>query len=85
MLYANPLLHENIPSDMKYIWKKYLTAGDSSGSNEWARVKRERRYSRKRLLRIRFFDSGLLHNENERPDMKRKCMNTDKALWKIPS
>jgi len=31
-----------------------------------------------------FFDSGLLHNEHERPDMKRKCMNTEKALWENP-
>jgi len=31
-----------------------------------------------------FYDSGHLLNEYERPDMKRKCMNTDKAQWKEP-
>jgi len=37
---------------------------------------RENRYS---MLRTIFFDSGHLQCERERPDMKRKYMNCDKA------
>jgi len=35
---------------MNYIWKKYLMPEGNSRSNGWARVKRERTYSRKCLL-----------------------------------
>jgi len=31
-----------------------------------------------------FFYSGHLQNERERPDMKQKCMDTNKAQWKEP-
>jgi len=31
-----------------------------------------------------FCDSDQLQNEHQRPDMKRKYMNTDKAQWNKP-
>jgi len=58
--------------------KKYLIPEGSSGSNWWARVKRERMHSRERLLGMKFFDSANLQNGRERPDMKRKYMNNNK-------
>ena len=33
------------------------------------------------LPRMLFCDSSHQQNEHERPDMKRKCMNTDKTQW----
>ena len=74
----------NIQSDMKYVFEKYLIAYGSSGSNGWAQVKRERTKSKERLLRTILFDSGHLQHERERPEMKRKCMNNDKAQRKEP-
>ena len=41
---------------------KCLIAKSSSGSNGWARVKRERTKSRERLLRTIVFDSGHLQH-----------------------
>ena len=56
-----------------------ILAESSSGSNGWARVKRERTKSRERLLRTIVFDSDHLQNECERPDMERKYLNSNKA------
>jgi len=56
----------------------------ANGSNRRSRVKRERTKSRERLLRATVFDSGHLHHERERPDMERKCMNSDNAQGKEP-
>jgi len=61
---------KNIESDI---------AEGSSGSNGWVRVKRERTKARERLLRTKFFYSGHLQHERERPDVERKYMNSDKA------
>jgi len=51
----------------------------SSGCNGWARVKRDRTKSSKRLLPTTVFDSGHLQHECERPDMERKYLNNNKA------
>ena len=37
-----------------------------------------------RSLRTIFFDSGHRQHERERPDVERKCMNSDKSQWKEP-
>ena len=60
-------------------FKKYLFASGSSGSNGWARVKRERKKSRECLLRTILIYSGHPQHECERLDMKRKYMNNEKA------
>ena len=65
-------------------FKKYLAAQDSSDSNEWGRVKREQTKLWERLLQTILFHSGHLQNERERPDMKRKYRNSDKAQRKEP-
>jgi len=53
MFYKKSIASKNIQSDMKYVSKKYLIALlGSSGSNGWAREKRERTESRERLLRM---------------------------------
>jgi len=46
----------------KLCFKWYLFAYGSSGSNGWARVKRERTKSRERLLRTILFYSGPLQH-----------------------
>jgi len=81
LLYANLLLQKK-----HLIWcelcskiLKYLIAESSSGSNGWARVKRERTKSRERLLRTILFYSGHLQDESERPGMERKYLNSNKA------
>jgi len=65
-------------------FKKYLVAEGSSGSNGWARVKRERTKSRERLLRTILFYLDHLQHKRERPDMQRKHMNSDKVQRKEP-
>ena len=65
-------------------FKKYLTAWEISDSNGWARVKREWTKSREHLLRTTLFYSDHLQHERERPDMKRKYMNSDKVQRKEP-
>jgi len=81
MSYINPLLQKTL-SPMSIISKNTQTALGSSGSNGWARAKRERTKSRERLLRTILFYSGHLQHECERPDMERKYMNSDKAQRK---
>ena len=70
------------PVRYQLCFKKYFSAYGSSGINGWARVKRERRKSRERLLRTILFYSGHLQHERERPDMERKYMNSDNAQRK---
>ena len=83
MFYKNPLLQKHSVRYELY-FKKYLIAQGSSGSNEWARVKRKRTKSREYLLRSMLFCSGHLQYEPERPDMERKYMNSDKVQRKEP-
>jgi len=66
------VLCKPIASKKQSIWyelflKKYLIVEGSSGSNGWARVKRERTYSREPLLRMIFFDSRHLQIERGEP------------------
>jgi len=68
---------------MNYIYKNLIAEG-RSGSNNWARVKRERMKSRDPLLRTRLFDSDHLQYERETPNMEWKCVNSDKAQMKEP-
>jgi len=70
--FKSNVLCKPIASKKHSIWyeltlKKYLIVEGSSGSNEWARVKRERTYSREPLLRMIFFDSRHLQIERGRP------------------
>jgi len=64
--------------------KLLFVSSGSSASNGWARVKCERTKSRERLLRTILFYSCHLQHERERPDMKRKYMNSDKVQRKEP-
>jgi len=75
MFCTNPLLQKNI-------FKKYLSAQNSSDSSGWARVKRERTKSWERLLRTVLFYSGHLQHERERTGMERKYMYSDN--WQGP-
>jgi len=62
-----------------YCFKKYWIAAGCSGSNGWARVKRERTPATNDI-----FDSGHRQYEPEKPNMERKHMNSDKAQWHKP-
>jgi len=87
--YKFNVLCKHIASEKYLIWyelylKEYLIAKGNSSSDGLARVKRERRNSRKRLLRMIVFDWGHLRNERARPDVERKYMDTDKVRCKEP-
>jgi len=73
------IFKKHIQTDMTYILKMLTVDDCRLGSNGRARVKRWRTKSRERLLRTTTFYSCYLQYERERPDMKRKYMNSDKA------
>jgi len=76
------------PSFLCYTWLQRGTDNFpgwmESGSNGWARAKRERTKSRERRLRTILFWSGHLQHERDRPDMERTYINSDKAQTKEP-
>jgi len=73
---------KNIQFDINSVLKNaYLHSCGCDGS---AQVKGKRTKSIERLLRTILFCSGHLQHKRERPDMKRKYINSDKVQRKKP-